>query len=78
MDVTPPSDDASIGQSLDPLAKKDLYTCLEPTHVSENPLDEEQIARNVQALKNRLRGNGRRRGSSRFESGGRDSFPASE
>ena len=54
---------------------------LEPTLISELPLDEEQIALNVQALKNRLRGKGRRRGSSRLESGSgrdRDGLAASE
>ena len=78
MDVTPPSDDTSTGQSSDSLPESNVYVCLEPTLVSENPLDEEQIARNVQALKDRLRGKGRRRGSSRFESGGRGNNPASE
>ena len=43
------------------------------------PLDEQQIARNVQALKNRLRGRGSRRGGrgvGRMDSGnGRDSHP---
>lgn len=44
-------------------------------------MDEEQIARNVQALKNRLRGRGGRagrRGLGRAEAGGRDSHPGSE
>lgn len=45
-------------------------------------MDEEQIARNVQALKNRLRGRGARggrRGSGRSDIGsGRDSLPGSE
>jgi len=47
-------------------------------------MDEQKIARNVQALKNRLRGRGGRRvsgrgGFQRFDSGsGRDSHPGSE
>ncbi|KAI5124344.1 hypothetical protein M0805_008951 [Coniferiporia weirii] len=61
--ITPPSDDAST----------------EPAIQSDAPVDEEQIALNVQALKNRLRGKGRRRGVGRVDSGsGRDSLPASD
>ncbi|KAH8117247.1 P-loop containing nucleoside triphosphate hydrolase protein [Phellopilus nigrolimitatus] len=61
--ITPPSDE----------------TATEPTNAPDAPLDEEQIARNVQALKNRLRGKGRRRGVGRVESGsGRDSLPPSD
>ncbi|GLB35120.1 putative signal recognition particle, alpha subunit, N-terminal [Lyophyllum shimeji] len=63
-EVTPPSDDQSTAPSLS----------------SDDPHDEQQIARNVQALKNRLRGRGGRRGG-----GGRaasrigiDSVPSSE
>lgn len=51
-----------------------------PTESPEAPQDEQQIARNVQALKNRLRGRGGRRGGrgmSRGESG-RDSGPNSD
>ncbi|EJD05749.1 P-loop containing nucleoside triphosphate hydrolase protein [Fomitiporia mediterranea MF3/22] len=51
----------------------------EPAISPETPLDEEQISRNVQALKNRLRGKGRRRGVGRVDSGsGRDSLHASD
>ena len=50
--------------------------------VSPAVVDEQQISRNVQALKNRLRGRGGRRGgkaASRTESGsGRESHPGSE
>ncbi|THH04688.1 hypothetical protein EW145_g5324 [Phellinidium pouzarii] len=61
--ITPPSDDAGT----------------EPTIPSEAPIDEEQIARNVQAVKNRLRGKGRRRGMGRTASGsGRESLQASD
>ncbi|KAI9064297.1 signal recognition particle binding protein [Trametes sanguinea] len=53
-----------------------------PTQSDDNVLDEERIARNVQALKNRLRGRGAqpaRRGRGRAEAGsGRDSLPGSE
>lgn len=46
----------------------------DPTVDTDTAQDEEQISRNVQALKNRLRGKGRRRGMARLESGsGRDS-----
>ncbi|KAL4074638.1 SRP54-type protein [Scleroderma yunnanense] len=51
-----------------------------PTQSPEAPQDEQQIARNVQALKNRLRGRGGRRGGrgmSRIE-GGRDGDLASD
>ncbi|KAF7295310.1 Signal recognition particle binding protein [Mycena indigotica] len=54
----------------------------QPTQASDTPLDEQQIARNVQALKNRLRGRGGKRGGrgpSRMDSGsGRDSVPNSD
>jgi signal recognition particle receptor subunit alpha len=54
----------------------------EPSQPADAPLDEQQIARNVQALKNRLRGRGGRRGArgtGRADSGtGRDSHPDSE
>ncbi|KAG5653262.1 hypothetical protein H0H81_001422 [Sphagnurus paluster] len=62
---TPPSDDQSTA----------------PSRSSDTPHDEQQIARNVQALKNRLRGRGGRRGggSSRVASRtGADSVPASD
>ncbi|KAI0079993.1 signal recognition particle binding protein [Panus rudis PR-1116 ss-1] len=51
-----------------------------PSQSAETTIDEEQIARNVQALKNRLRGKGpRRRGTGRAEAGsGRDSLPTSD
>ncbi|KIJ60644.1 hypothetical protein HYDPIDRAFT_160601 [Hydnomerulius pinastri MD-312] len=53
-----------------------------PSESSDVPQDEQQIARNVQALKDRLRGRGGRRGGrgvSRVESGsGRDSVPPSD
>lgn len=53
-----------------------------PSHSNADVLDEEQIARNVQALKNRLRGRGGRpgrQGQSRPDTGsGRDSLPGSE
>lgn len=53
-----------------------------PTESPDVPQDEQQIARSVQALKERLRGRGGRRGGrgiSRVQSGsGRDSHPAAE
>lgn len=53
-----------------------------PSQSGDNVLDEEHIARNVQALKNRLRGRGGqpgRRGRGRADVGsGRDSLPGSE
>ncbi|KAA1474879.1 P-loop containing nucleoside triphosphate hydrolase protein [Dentipellis sp. KUC8613] len=53
-----------------------------PAESSSTALDEQQIARNVQALKNRLRGRGGRRGGrgmARVDSGsGRDSHPGSD
>ena len=53
-----------------------------PSESVETSMDEEQIARNVQALKNRLRGRGARggrRGPGRSDIGsGRDSYPGSE
>ncbi|KAJ2931333.1 hypothetical protein H1R20_g5688, partial [Candolleomyces eurysporus] len=61
---TPPSDDQSTVPSINP----------DTSH------DEQQIARNVQALKNRLRGRGRQRGRiGRLDpSSGRDSHPNSD
>ncbi|KAL5490226.1 hypothetical protein ACEPAI_5059 [Sanghuangporus weigelae] len=51
----------------------------EPAISANAPLDEQQISRNVQALKNRLRGKGRRRGMGRLDSGsGRDTLHASD
>ncbi|KAK2467045.1 hypothetical protein APHAL10511_001303 [Amanita phalloides] len=52
----------------------------EPTLNPDLPGDEQQIARKVEALKNRLRGQGRRRGrGGRAEAGnGRDSIPNSD
>ncbi|KIY43644.1 P-loop containing nucleoside triphosphate hydrolase protein [Fistulina hepatica ATCC 64428] len=54
----------------------------EPTSVANATPDEQTIARNVQALKNRLRGRGGRRGGrgiGRVDSGGgRDSLPTSD
>ncbi|KAK7023937.1 signal recognition particle binding protein [Favolaschia claudopus] len=53
-----------------------------PTQSPDTPLDEQQIARNVQALKNRLRGRGGKRGGrggGRSDAGsGRDSVPNSD
>ncbi|KAH9946210.1 signal recognition particle binding protein [Epithele typhae] len=53
-----------------------------PTHARADVQDEEQIARNVHALKNRLRGRGgqtSRRGRGRVDAGsGRDSVPGSD
>ena len=53
-----------------------------PSHSNAEVQDEEQIARNVQALKNRLRGRGGtpgRRGRGRTDVGsGRESLPGSE
>ncbi|KAJ7261356.1 signal recognition particle binding protein [Mycena haematopus] len=53
-----------------------------PTQSSDAPQDEQQIARNVQALKNRLRGRGGKRGArggGRADAGsGRDSVPNSD
>ncbi|KAI0637097.1 P-loop containing nucleoside triphosphate hydrolase protein [Trametes polyzona] len=66
VEVTPPSEE---GSTL-------------PSQSGDNVLDEEQIARNVQALKNRLRGRGgqpARRGRGRTDVGsGRDSLPGSD
>ncbi|OBZ75641.1 Signal recognition particle receptor subunit alpha, partial [Grifola frondosa] len=66
LDASPPSDDTSTI----------------PSQSSSTVLDEEQIARNVQALKNRLRGRGARpgrRGQGRTDAGnGRDSLPGSD
>lgn len=65
-DLTPPSDDQSTI----------------PSQSADVSMDEETIARNVQALKNRLRGRGGRkggRGPGRAEVGsGRDSLPGSD
>ncbi|KAJ7168181.1 signal recognition particle binding protein [Mycena crocata] len=59
---------------------EDLETL--PTQSSDAPQDEQQIARNVQALKNRLRGRGGKRGGrggGRSDAGsGRDSVPGSD
>lgn len=60
----------------------DVHICLVvPSESPDVPQDEQQIARNVQALKDRLRGRGGRRsgrGISRVESGsGRDGIPTS-
>ena len=59
-----------------------LTSVLVPSQSGATTIDEEQIARNVQALKNRLRGRGGRagrRGPGRGETGsGRDSLPTSE
>jgi signal recognition particle receptor subunit alpha len=64
----------------------DLYIHIDilpvPSQPADMPLDEQQIARNVQALKNRLRGRGGRRGGrgmGRADPGtGRDVHPDSE
>ncbi|KAF9792853.1 P-loop containing nucleoside triphosphate hydrolase protein [Thelephora terrestris] len=67
-DTTPPSDDPSTL----------------PSQSGDDAMDEQKIARNVQALKTRLRGRGGRRvsgrgGTLRFDSGGgRDSHPGSD
>ncbi|KAI5900217.1 P-loop containing nucleoside triphosphate hydrolase protein [Schizophyllum commune H4-8] len=50
----------------------------EPAHEIEVAEDGQAIARNVQALKNRLRGKGARRGSHRGGAGGRESAPSSD
>ncbi|KAF9001921.1 signal recognition particle binding protein [Cyathus striatus] len=50
----------------------------EPSVSSDAPQDEQQIARDVQALKNRLRGRGRRRGGVSRVASGRDSLPGSD
>ncbi|KAI0831167.1 signal recognition particle binding protein [Trametes gibbosa] len=66
VEILPPAEDLSIL----------------PSQSSSDVLDEEQIARNVQALKNRLRGRGgqpARRGRGRADVGsGRDSVPGSD
>ena len=49
-----------------------LVSALVPANDSETPLDEQQIARNVVALKSRLRGRGGRRGGR----GGRIDLPS--
>ena len=84
VEVTPPEEDINIGELLHigfflPVMSNDSTV---PSQSSDNVLDEEQIARNVQALKNRLRGRGGppgRRGRGRADVGnGRDSLPGSE
>ncbi|KAL1746063.1 SRP54-type protein [Schizophyllum fasciatum] len=50
----------------------------EPAHAMEVAEDGQAIARNVQALKNRLRGKGARRGSHRGPASGRESAPSSD
>ncbi|KAF7800328.1 hypothetical protein EIP86_011578 [Pleurotus ostreatoroseus] len=83
-DITPPSDDASTSQSTAMSVLHDviLTSVLVPSQSGTTTIDEEQIARNVQALKNRLRGRGGRagrRGPGRGETGsGRDSLPTSD
>ncbi|KAJ6488614.1 signal recognition particle binding protein [Mycena vitilis] len=71
--VRPPVEDANP-------SSEELETL--PTQSSDAPQDEQQIARNVQALKNRLRGRGGKRGGrgiGRTDSGsGRDSVPTSD
>ncbi|KAI0807149.1 signal recognition particle binding protein [Fomes fomentarius] len=66
IDVTPPTEDADTA----------------PSQSSAEVQDEEQISRNVQALKNRLRGRGGqsgRRGRGRIDVGsGRESLPGSD
>ncbi|KIM87558.1 hypothetical protein PILCRDRAFT_63420 [Piloderma croceum F 1598] len=66
VDSTPPSDDVSTV----------------PSQPMDTPVDEQQIARNVQALKNRLRGRGVKRGGrgmGRMDMGsGRDTHPDSD
>ncbi|TCD60922.1 hypothetical protein EIP91_009295 [Steccherinum ochraceum] len=52
-----------------------------PSDSADNTMDEEQIARNVQALKNRLRGKGGRmvkRGGGKDVGSGKDSHPGSD
>ncbi|KAJ7090258.1 signal recognition particle binding protein [Mycena belliarum] len=72
--VLPPVEDSSP-------PSEDLETPV-PTESSDAPQDEQQIARNVQALKNRLRGRGGKRGGragGRADAGsGRDSVPGSD
>ncbi|KAJ7702343.1 signal recognition particle binding protein [Mycena rosella] len=71
--VRPPVEDSSP-------PSEDLETL--PTQSSDAPQDEQQIARNVQALKNRLRGRGGKRGGrgpGRADTGsGRESVPGSD
>lgn len=61
---------------------KSKFNLAVPSQSAETTVDEEQIARNVQALKNRLRGKGARggrRGPGRSDIGsGRESLPGSE
>ncbi|TFK42745.1 signal recognition particle binding protein [Crucibulum laeve] len=81
---TPPSDDQGTGRCCSFVAF--IYShafAAEPSNNSDAPQDEQLIARNVQALKNRLRGRGgaRRGGRSTriVDSGsGRDSHPNSD
>jgi len=84
-DTTPPSDDPSTGMPLICLICDNVNNFgAVPSQSEDNATDEQKIARNVQALKNRLRGRGGRRaigrgGTQRFDSGsGRDSHPGSE
>ena len=83
MESTPPSDDVSTG-IYNPSATAYIHIdiLLVPSQPVDTPLDEQQIARNVQALKNRLRGRGVKRGSrgaGRMDVGsGRDTHPDSE
>lgn len=79
----PPTDDLSTCAFLfAPFLSADCIWLTVPSESPDVPQDEQQIARNVQALKDRLRGRGGRRGGrgvSRVESGsGRDDVPASE
>jgi hypothetical protein len=83
VDSTPPSDDVSTGIPK-PFATANIHIDIlpVPSQPMDTPLDEQQIARNVQALKNRLRGRGVKRGSrgvGRTDVGsGRDTHPDSE
>jgi len=78
IESTPPSDDLSTGLShFFPAHTECLMFYSVPTQSPSVPHDEQQIARNVQALKNRLRGRGGRRGG-RATGGGKESLPNSE
>ena len=82
--ISPPSDDAETGRAifLNILTPNQCIFITAPTISSDTPTDEQQIARNVQALKSRLRGRGGRRGGrggGRVETGsGRESNAESE
>lgn len=73
VESTPPSDDQSTRAYYISQHPKINSSLSVPSQATDEPLDEQQIARNVQALKARLRGRGGRRGG---RGGGRPRTPA--